>query len=82
MKKPDLPSPDPTGPLSERGQAIFDGALQLPSNQRAAYVEQACADDTTLCRQVKGLLGAHEKAGGFLDPGAIPSETVVLRIGS
>ena len=78
MKKPDLPPTDPTGPLSERGQAIFDGALQLPSNQRAAYVEQACADDATLCRQVKGLLGAHEKADGFLDPGAIPSETVVL----
>jgi eukaryotic-like serine/threonine-protein kinase len=80
MKKPDPSSPDPTGPLSERGQAIFDGALQLPSNQRASYVEQACADDTRLCGQVKGLLGAHEKADGFLDPRTVPLETVVVPI--
>src|SRR5262245_7274414 len=62
-----LPSSDLTEPLSERGQAIFDGALQLPLQQRAAYVDQACADEPALCRQVKIMLDAHEKAGGFLD---------------
>src|SRR5262245_32088774 len=82
MKSPDLPSSDLTEPLSERGQAIFDGALQLPPQQRAAYVEQACANDPTLCHQVKTVLDAHEKADGFLDPPAAAKEakTIALSI--
>jgi len=76
MKSPDLTSSDL--PLSDRGQAIFDGALQLPLSQRAAYVDQACADDPALCRQVKAMLDAHEKAGTFLDSPAAASDAKTI----
>ena len=57
-------------PSSNREEAIFDGALQLPPVQRAAYVDAACGPDTELRRRVQVLLEAHEKAGGFLEPAA------------
>jgi hypothetical protein len=82
MKSPDLPSSDLTEPLSERGQAIFDGALQLPLQQRAAYVDQACADDTALCRQVKAMLDAHENADGFLDSPAAANGAKTIALSS
>jgi serine/threonine protein kinase len=80
MKTPDLSSPDLTEPLSERGQAIFDGALQLPLAQRTAYIEQACGNDSGLCRQIQAMLDANEKAGSFLDSPAISKETKTIAL--
>ena len=68
------PEPAPSSP--NREEAIFDGALQLPPGQRAAYVEAACAGDAALLRRVQVLLEAHEKAGGFLNPAALPAPAV------
>src|SRR5882724_2145188 len=74
--------PGPTPPLPERGQAIFDGALQLPPEQRAAYVHQACRDDAQLRRQVEILLEAHAAVGDFLAESAVaaPGKTIVLPV--
>jgi len=53
--------------------AMFDAALQLPPAQRAAYLDQACADDAGLRHQVETLLESHDSAGGFMkDPGVHP----------
>src|SRR5205814_976333 len=35
--------------------------------ERGAYLDQACAGDADLLRRVEGLLGAHGRAGNFLD---------------
>ncbi len=45
---------------------IFLGALDLEGAQREAFVEQACAGDAALRRDVEGLLRAEASAGGFM----------------
>src|SRR2546426_6639346 len=47
--------------------AILNEALDLPAGQRAAYLDQACAGDAELRRQVEALLRAHEAAEDFLE---------------
>jgi serine/threonine protein kinase len=52
-------------------EAIFTTALELDSSEeRAAFLDQACAGDAHLRRQVEELLGAHGQAGRFLDKAA------------
>jgi len=74
--------PEASQPLPDRGEAVFHGALQLPAEQRAPYVQLACGDDAQLRQRVEGLLRAHEAAGGFLEPPVAPSpkQTVVVSI--
>src|SRR5437867_2903378 len=50
----------------DREIAIFNGALQLPPQQRAAYLTIACAADSSLRERVEKLLKVHEDAGSFL----------------
>src|SRR6266702_3501388 len=50
----------------DREIAIFNGALQLPQQQRAAYLTIACAADSSLRERVEKLLKVHEDAGSFL----------------
>ena len=52
----------------DRSESIFAAAVALASAQeRAAYLDQACAGDPALRRQIEGMLKAHEQAGHFLD---------------
>jgi serine/threonine protein kinase len=46
---------------------IFDGALERPEVDRAAYLRVVCARDDELRREVESLLSSHESAGDFLD---------------
>ena len=46
---------------------ILNAALELHPSERAAYLDQACAGDAALRRQVETLLAAHEQAGDFLE---------------
>ena len=47
---------------------IFSAAIELDSaEERARYVEEACAGDTQLKRRLEQLLHAHFEAGSFLD---------------
>jgi tetratricopeptide (TPR) repeat protein/predicted Ser/Thr protein kinase len=52
-----------------------DGLLQtllaLPAGEREAHLARACADDSALAREVRTLLAAHERAGGFLERPAL-----------
>src|SRR5215470_14787442 len=47
---------------------VFDGALARPSDERAAFLDQACAADQSLHADVLKLLVADEqaRAAGFL----------------
>ncbi len=52
----------------QRVKAVFETALELPSGQRAAYLDQNCSGDPELREEVESLLLAQEKAGSFLEP--------------
>jgi len=54
-------------PEPNRELAVFSAALELPASERAAYLQQACADDAALRLHVEALLGVHEKALTFLE---------------
>ena len=47
--------------------ALFDGALALPADQRAPWVAERCGGDAALRREVESLLAAHARTGGILD---------------
>src|SRR5215831_1748065 len=52
-------------------EAIFTTALEMEfPEQRAAYLDRACAGNADLRRQVEELLGAHGRSGRFLDQAA------------
>lgn len=54
-----------------RVDAIFDQALDLPVDQRVAFLEQVCAKEPLLCAEVLRLLRAHERSTSFLESPAI-----------
>src|SRR4051812_31242074 len=73
---------DTSSPTPDRGAAIFESALQLPPEQRAAHLQAACGDDTVLRERVEALLKAHEGSGDFLKDPAVPptNKTIVLSL--
>ena len=50
----------------QREEAVFEAALQLPADQRSAYLDTECAGDAELRRRVEVLLGAFGRASGFM----------------
>ena len=65
-----------------REEAIFDGALQLPPDQRIAYVKAACDNDAGLFDRVQVLLAAHANENGPLQETAArpPRKTIVISL--
>jgi hypothetical protein len=59
-------------PPAERVKQIFNRALDLAPDERAAFLDRACADDTGLRGRVERLLGSLDRAGTFL---ASPTQT-------
>src|ERR1043166_1371532 len=54
-------------PKWDRLQDIYHEALSKPESERAAFVENACAGDPDLLRQVNSLLDASNSTGAILD---------------
>ena len=48
-------------------EEIFAQALDLPTEEREAFLDQACGDDLYLRQQIKILLDTQKTAEGFLD---------------
>jgi eukaryotic-like serine/threonine-protein kinase len=46
---------------------VFDGAIERPAKDRAAYLRVLCARDDELRREVETLLRSSEQAGEFLE---------------
>ena len=59
----DSQSPEPDW---ARVEALLDEALELPSDQRRAWLERVARDDPTLHERVEQLLSADAAAGDFL----------------
>src|SRR5947209_11755182 len=59
-------------------KSIFGKALDLPSPaERAAYLDEACGDNSRLRAEVESLLKAGQQAGGFFD-GLGPSSAAAV----
>ena len=46
----------------------FIGAIELPVERRAEFLDRVCAGNPNLRQKVENLLQLHERAGDFLDP--------------
>ncbi|HLP03498.1 MAG TPA: serine/threonine-protein kinase [Opitutaceae bacterium] len=71
---------------AEQEALIFAEAAALPPEERAAYLDRACAGDATLRARIESLLAAHAAAGGFMaaprEPeAALPTDRPGDRIG-
>src|ERR1700683_1224122 len=68
---------------TQREQAIVNGALQLPPEQRAAYVASACGGDAALRKQIEALLAERENTDASTQstpPPPDPLKTIVLSL--
>ncbi len=60
---------------SGRDIEVFMGAIQLPIEQRVAFLDQVCAGDQQLRRRIEALLKSNDRAGAFLEqPPEVVSE--------
>lgn len=48
-------------------EKIFYAAMELPRDEREAFISQTCAGDEELLREVQALLAANQDAESFLD---------------
>src|SRR2546426_7835108 len=46
---------------------LFHSALERESNHRALFLDEACAGDASLRREVEALIASHEQTGSFID---------------
>jgi serine/threonine protein kinase/Flp pilus assembly protein TadD len=46
---------------------LFQSALERASEERAAFLDEACHDDENLRREVESLLTSHERAENFIE---------------
>ena len=53
-----------------RAKTIFFAAIELPPDERRAYLDDACGEDTALRREVESLLKHHDPVSIF-DKGAV-----------
>jgi len=53
-------------------EEVFEHALDLPSDRRAAWLGDRCAHDAELLAEVEALLAAHESTSGILDQPLAP----------
>src|SRR5438876_421603 len=54
--------------------ALFHSALEREPEERATFLDEACAGDDALRKQVEALLTAHEEAGSFIESPALELE--------
>ncbi len=48
-------------------ERLYHDALELALGQRAAFLDQACAGDDALRREVESLLASHDEAASFIE---------------
>src|SRR5213593_477288 len=53
---------------------LFHSALDRTPEERATFLDEACADDEALRQQVEALLAAPEQAGSFIENPAFAVE--------
>ena len=51
----------------QRSDEILQAALELASEDRAAFLDQACAGDAALRQKIESLLASAQQMGGFME---------------
>src|SRR5882724_13666405 len=49
---------------------LFHSAVERPPEERAAFLDEACRGEESLCREVKSLLTSHERTENFIEAAA------------
>ncbi|MEP6819352.1 MAG: serine/threonine-protein kinase [bacterium] len=62
----------------QRVEAVLQAALDRPPQDRASYLDEACAGDGQLLREATSLVTAHDEAGDFIEQPAIAEDACVL----
>jgi eukaryotic-like serine/threonine-protein kinase len=57
---------------------LFHSALEREPAQRAAFLDQACADDQELRKEVESLIGSNENTDSFIDAPAFEADAPLL----
>src|SRR5712692_1154091 len=55
----------------EQIASVFQAALERGPGQQAAFLDEACAGDSALRREVESLIASHEQVGNFIEAPAI-----------
>ncbi len=55
-------------------EEIFQSAIERDPMERAAFLNEACAGDDSLLREVQSLIAADEQAGSFIDVSSLARE--------
>lgn len=58
---------------------VFDGALERPAKDRAAYLRVLCARDDELRQEVETLLRSHAESAEFLETPAVHLSQIISR---
>jgi serine/threonine protein kinase len=66
-----------SGETAMNERAVFEAALELPPEDRGAYLDSVCGDDAALRQRLEGLLGKHDQAGSFLESPAVAAVATV-----
>jgi serine/threonine protein kinase len=56
----------------QRVRGLFHEAIQRPRTEWSGFLEQECAGDESMRREVEPLLAAHDRAGEFLNRAPMP----------
>jgi|SRR6516225_12274718 hypothetical protein len=62
----------------DREVAIFTEAVEMPTHERAAFLERACSGNKELHHKLEALLSANDRRGDFLEKPAIPADLASL----
>src|SRR5688572_26973052 len=62
---------------SLRAERLLNEALEMPPEQRAAFVAESCSDDAELREHVEKLLQAEGAAGAFLAESPATGKTIL-----
>src|SRR5687768_14971159 len=57
---------------------IFQSALERKPAERAAFLNQACADDPALRSEVESLISSHDQAGDSIEAMAVEAASEML----
>src|SRR5215470_11240507 len=64
--------------LWHKAEELFHAALAQPPEDRQAFLDSVCGQDTELRWQVNLLVSAEENAGSFLDKAGVADPTVTI----
>src|SRR5438045_493757 len=57
---------------------LFHSAVERAPEERAAFVDEACRGDESLCREVKSLLASHQRTENFIESPAFETDPELL----